>query len=119
ERSSVLSGAAIGSGTLIAAWWICGSVAHWLPGWLSLHALWHAASVLPGGGLDLGQVLRLDPVLPILGLVTVPVALAVASLRPIAAGCWLAVSWTVAVSGSGQVPVTLLALLVPFIPLLA
>jgi hypothetical protein len=43
ERSSVLSGAALGSGTLIAAWWICGSVAHWLPGWLSLHALWHAA----------------------------------------------------------------------------
>jgi hypothetical protein len=119
ERSSVLSGAALGSGTLIAAWWICGSVAHWLPGWLNLNALWHAASVLPGGGLDIGQVLRLDPVLPVLGLVTVPLALAVAGLRPIAAGCWLAVSWAVAVSSPGQVSVTLLALLVPFIPLLA
>jgi hypothetical protein len=119
ERSSVLSGAAWGSVTLIAAWWIGGSIAHWLPGWLGPHALWQAASALPGGGLDVAQVLRLDPLVPLLGLVTVPLALAVASLRPIAVGCWLAVSWTVAVTSSEQVPVTLLALLVPFIPLLA
>jgi hypothetical protein len=119
EKAAVMSAAAMCSGTLIAAWWIGGQIIGWRPGWLSAHALWDAAAVVPGGALDVEQILRLDPVLPALGLVTVPLALAIARLRPIAAGCWLAVSWAVAVNNSGQVQVTLLALLVPFVPLLA